>query len=179
MKKLFLVMVLLNLAVATISIERNEEKGLSNVDIEDIGMAKVGACYLVVTDDLAIANEFQEALRKVQLMGAVIAGEKWVDTSSTWVIAKAEKNDIESYRKVVPGAYWILDGPKRNYLSLGLFKNNQNAKDLGRELSEKSLLFETLPYQQKVPQWQVEFEGVEAEGLINTYDLELIEKKTC
>ena len=177
MKSLVAILLVLNAALAywwlTTPTGSEQPEGES-VHVE------VLSCYAVniyQSDKLA---SLREAVEKLE--GEVAASEfsQWVDGDKWWVVSEAQASQtLTDYRRVVTSAFEIDEGPKTGHYSLGIFSSRQNAVALQSQLAAQSLKTQLLLYQLKKPAWYVVIRVRQAEWLINRYQLEFIEKKSC
>ncbi|RMA78466.1 hypothetical protein [Umboniibacter marinipuniceus] len=178
MKAVAAILIILNLGLAYWLWSGKAVNPQANVAASSSGVA--GSCYSVNVYDEEVLDSLRTAIRKLQ--GSLVTEEfsQWVDGDKWWVVsAENPEQSLDGYRAMVNGAFEIADGPKAGRYSLGIFSSESNANALRRELGEENLNSELLLYQLRKPAWRAVIRVEQAEGLINRYQLEFIEKKSC
>lgn len=139
-----------------------------------------GLCYTVNVYDADVAERFQAAANRLNYALEETEIPHWIDGSNWWLISDSPNPvNVADYKRVEPGAFAVGSGPREGHLSLGIFGNRSNAAQFMQRFLEKNLSVELLPYQQRVSASQMVVRGRDVELLINRYQLEFIEKKSC
>lgn len=152
------------------------------VDVETRGDTNLEVlhCYTVNVYD---ANELQvlsDAIGKLSGTMQVSEFDQWRDGDKWWIVSAAESTaSFDDYRGAISGAFEVKNGPKAGQYSLGIFSSKANAQTLQEELTAAGLKSEMLLYQLRAPAWRVVISASQVEWLINRYQIEFIEKKSC
>lgn len=138
------------------------------------------SCYTVEIYQADKLNEFRSAVTKLGGSLAVSEFDQWVDGSKWWVVsAQNSSKTLADYQTAISGAFEIETGPKKGQFSLGIFSSQNNAARQQSDLTGIGLDSEMLLYQLRAPAWRVIVSAPQVEWLINSYQLEFIEKKSC
>lgn len=140
----------------------------------------VQSCYTVQVYHADELSELSAAVAKLGGAISVTEFDQWVDGSKWWVVsAQNSSNTLADYQTAISGAFEVETGPKKGQFSLGIFSSQDNAARQQRELANIGLDSEMLLYQLRAPAWRVIVSAPQVEWLINSYQLEFIEKKSC
>ena len=160
---------------------------LSTGDANDVSDAthserapEVLSCYTVNLYDADELQMLDEAIGKLGGTMQVNEFDQWIDGDKWWVVSAADStSSFDDYRAAVSGAFEVMNGPKNGQYSLGIFSSEANALALQKELNVAGLKSEMLLYQLRSPAWRVVISAPQVEWLINRYQFEFIEKKSC
>ena len=160
---------------------------LGTNDANDVGDAtgserapEVLSCYTVNLYDPDELQVLDEAIGKLGGTMQVNEFDQWIDGDKWWVVSAIDSAaTLDDYRAAVSGAFEVVNGPKTGQNSLGIFSSEANALALQEELNAKGLKSEMLLYQLRSPAWRVIISAPQVEWLINRYQFEFIEKKSC
>jgi len=137
-------------------------------------------CYSLESSDLEPIERLRDAVERLGGVAQLEERVQWVDGDNWWLVSEqANPEALSEYRRIVPQAYMIGSGPRAEHLSLGIFQNEQNARRLMARFDLNLTPVELLRYQQRAPLWHIIVSGPQVEVLINRYQLEFIEKKSC
>ncbi len=179
MKGLALVLLIANLILAGWWLTNDDGNPLSANVRTDANLA-IESCYTVnvyEADDLQV---LADAIAKLNGTMQVSEFDQWRDGDKWWVVSAAQStSDFDDYREAISGAFEVKNGPKAGQYSLGIFSSKANAQTLQEELTAAGLKSEMLLYQLRAPVWRVVISAPQSEWLINRYQFEFIEKKSC
>lgn len=179
MKYLAVLLVVINVAVY-FSMRTAGSDDIRVVDEASSTLNTAQECYVLESSERTPIDQLTAATERLGGAVRIEEREQWVDGSNWWLVsASANPSNVSSYRQVVPQAYIVANGPRAGHLSLGIFQNEANARRLMAQFDRNLTNVELLRYQQKAPLWRVIVSGPQVEVLINRYQLEFIEKKSC
>ena len=179
MKYLAVFLVVINVAIYY-SMRTEGNNDVRAVDAASSVENTVYECYILESSDRDPIDQLTAAAERLGGSAQIEQREQWVDGNNWWLVsASANPSNVSSYRQVVPQAYIVANGPRAGHLSLGIFQNEVNARRLMAQFDRNLTNVELLRYQQRAPLWRVIVSGPQVEVLINRYQLEFIEKKSC
>ena len=179
MKYLAVFLVVINVAIY-FSLRTEGSANVGVGDTTSLAENTIGECYVLESSDRRPIELLTAAAERLGGSARIEEREQWVDGNNWWLVStSANPSNVSSYREVVPQAYIVANGPRAGHLSLGIFQNEANARRLMAQFDRNLTNVELLRYQQRAPLWRVIVSGPQVEVLINRYQLEFIEKKSC
>ena len=179
MKGIALALLMANLILAGWWLSTNDANDVSDATHREKA-PEVLSCYTVNLYDADELQMLDEAIGKLSGTMQVNEFDQWIDGDKWWVVSAAEStSSFDDYRAAVSGAFEVMSGPKIGQYSLGIFSSEANALALQEELNARGLKSEMLLYQLRSPAWRVVISAPQVEWLINRYQFEFIEKKSC
>ncbi|WP_298637150.1 hypothetical protein [uncultured Umboniibacter sp.] len=179
MKAIALALLIANLILAGWWLSANDSNS-DNAAMHSEANPEVLSCYTVNIYEADELEVLSDAIDKLSGTMQVNEFDQWKDGDKWWVVSASDTTaSLNDYRSVVSGAFEVTTGPKVGQYSLGIFSSEANALTLQRELGAAGLKSEMLLYQLREPAWRVIISAPQVEWLINRYQFEFIEKKSC